>query len=53
MPKRKKKAYIVVDTIHSYMQGAFPFDESGKKNAKELIDKLEKESNTKFVIKTK
>lgn len=53
MPKRKKKAYIVVDKIHNYMQGAFPYDDIGKEKANNLIEELERKNKVKFVLKTK
>ena len=53
MPKRKKKAYIVVDKKHKYMYGAFHFNEDGLKKAEDLIKELENKNEGKFILKTK
>ncbi|MEK6878858.1 MAG: hypothetical protein AABY22_04585 [Nanoarchaeota archaeon] len=40
MPKKKDKCYVVLDTRHRYLHGAFNYTEEGREKARELAKKL-------------
>jgi hypothetical protein len=51
MRVKKDKAYVIVSLNKGYVQGAFPYSEEGKKQAKEYLKKLSKKDKQAYEIK--
>lgn len=55
MRVKKDKAYVIVSVEKGYIQGAFPYTETGKKLAyaylKDLTNKKKKEESKNYKIK--
>ena len=50
MRVKKDKAYVVVSVDKGYVQGAFPFNRNGKKQALEYLKKISKKNKQEYKV---
>tara|TARA_R100000808_G_C2145231_1_gene153059 strand:- start:1599 stop:1760 length:162 start_codon:yes stop_codon:yes gene_type:complete len=50
MRVKKDKAYVVVSAEKGYVQGAFPYTEEGKEQARIYLNKLKKKTKEEYRV---